>query len=524
MRRFIVLALLAGGSAWATQCTALNAFANSGTDAGPTLNTCINTTIGPGGTIDVLPGVYLINTQVPLNGAIIIRTNGKTSTDPACDYNGDATCAEFKRGMSLNATGGMFLSSSNPGAVAMRWIILNGDKANTQSGPAATSCTTVSTFYGLNAQFWFGPSVEFSKSVAKNAVCSGGLWIWADTINVTDSAFVFNGTHGNGLHSDGLTNVQSINPSTWLRNTFVDNTDVDVIWGGSPNSTIQYNTITHTAGAWGKSAFGCLMIHGWSFTSGDYTGTDFSHNTIDGGANLNCGGGLILGANAWYNGPTFAGTIHDNFITRSQIGFTVDGAGSGTWLIGSPTAVAIYDNAVEDNGTTTGCNSGGTHSTQAYELSGSNTLTRTSDTVPTAWYAGSYPITEGCIPNGSNTSQTAYSSNFTGTPSVSVTGTTATVTWTSGSGKTSEVLYGITTAYGSTSGIQQYNGTSGVTSHSITLTGLASGTTYHYKAKQKSYPYGYTDYDVDRTFTTTGIVPSTTLRGVVTLRGTVTVR
>jgi len=60
--------------------------------------------------------------------------------------------------------------------------------------------------------------------------------------------------------------------------------------------------------------------------------------------------------------------------------------------------------------------------------------------------------------------------------SSNVTSTTANITFTTNESATSSVQYGTTTSYGSTKA-----GQSGVTSHSVQLTGLSSNTLYHYR-------------------------------------------
>src|SRR6185503_14086676 len=57
----------------------------------------------------------------------------------------------------------------------------------------------------------------------------------------------------------------------------------------------------------------------------------------------------------------------------------------------------------------------------------------------------------------------------------------ATVTWNTNLASDSQVEYGPTASYGFSSTLN----TSFVSSHSVTLTGLASNTTYHYRAKSK---------------------------------------
>jgi hypothetical protein len=58
---------------------------------------------------------------------------------------------------------------------------------------------------------------------------------------------------------------------------------------------------------------------------------------------------------------------------------------------------------------------------------------------------------------------------------------TAIITWTTDEPATSQVEYGLTTSYGSATTLDTHL----ATSHFMTLTGLTSGTTYHYRVKSK---------------------------------------
>jgi hypothetical protein len=73
--------------------------------------------------------------------------------------------------------------------------------------------------------------------------------------------------------------------------------------------------------------------------------------------------------------------------------------------------------------------------------------------------------------SGGNTGTEPVISSISSSPD----GTTVTITWTTDEAATSEVVYGMTASYGSAS-----SSTSLVTSHSITLSGLTAGSTYHY--------------------------------------------
>lgn len=79
----------------------------------------------------------------------------------------------------------------------------------------------------------------------------------------------------------------------------------------------------------------------------------------------------------------------------------------------------------------------------------------------------------------------------------SITFSAATITWTTNEASDSQVIYGPTTAYGTTSPLN----TNIVTSHTITLNGLTSGTLYHYRVRSRDAA-GNQGLSGDFTFTT----------------------
>jgi hypothetical protein len=79
-----------------------------------------------------------------------------------------------------------------------------------------------------------------------------------------------------------------------------------------------------------------------------------------------------------------------------------------------------------------------------------------------------------------------------------VTSSTATITWTTDKASNSQVAYGTTATYGTLSPLN----TTLVTSHSVTLTGLAASTTYYYQAQSQA-TQGSTATSPGFTFTTT---------------------
>jgi hypothetical protein len=72
---------------------------------------------------------------------------------------------------------------------------------------------------------------------------------------------------------------------------------------------------------------------------------------------------------------------------------------------------------------------------------------------------------------------TAIGTIISSVTATGMTATSVTITWTTDIASDSQVEYGLTTAYGSMSALDSTL----VTSHSINLTGLTAGTTYHYR-------------------------------------------
>jgi phosphodiesterase/alkaline phosphatase D-like protein len=92
-----------------------------------------------------------------------------------------------------------------------------------------------------------------------------------------------------------------------------------------------------------------------------------------------------------------------------------------------------------------------------------------------------------------------------------VTATEATITWTTDEGADTQVEYGLTASYGSSSTLVAAK----VTSHTVKLTGLSGGKTYHYRVKSKDAA-GNLAVSPDATFTTaTVFVGSTALQSTV---------
>jgi hypothetical protein len=80
---------------------------------------------------------------------------------------------------------------------------------------------------------------------------------------------------------------------------------------------------------------------------------------------------------------------------------------------------------------------------------------------------------------------------------INITATAATITWTTNEAGDSQVEYGLTASYGSTSPLLPEM----VMSHSLTLSGLSPNTVYHYRAVSRDAS-GNVTRSSDATFTT----------------------
>ena len=84
----------------------------------------------------------------------------------------------------------------------------------------------------------------------------------------------------------------------------------------------------------------------------------------------------------------------------------------------------------------------------------------------------------------------------------SITSSSATVTWKTYENANSQVVYGGVSGYYPLQSAL-FDGGQGTTSHSVTLTGLAAGTTYHYRINSRDAAHNLASL-ADATFTTAG--------------------
>ena len=279
---------------------------------------------------------------------------------------------------------------------------------------------------------------------------------------------------------------------------FVGGTSYNYIAGTNgwfeTNGNIQSLYVGNPAGP-SKLTVGGMMGYAWPvpthvFTlAGIHGGSDYIHLNID-----NDGAGHLYG-----RAETLAGT---------GANFNLPQASTNLW-------VTIMWDAVNGNGVVWVYSTNGTligMSTNTIATSGVGSLTIGENdnhgaSAGSAWMFGPWLVdwTYANFPLGPACNTNAWAPIISGVGSSGVSGTGAGISWTTDHGSSSCVLYGTTTAYGSSS-----SSTAMVKSHSISLSGLSTSTTYHYQvlssntiAAAAGTSIGLSSASGDNTFTTT---------------------
>ena len=312
-------------------CPELAPYLNQPTDCSAALQLCVNRTPAKAA-LELAPGVYSLAAQIKLTQAITLRTAG-TSGQPPCQLSNHG-CAELKALPALYQPFGMIHATA--AGVTVDHLVLNGNRQARGGTPAHGMCSSLkNNSYGFNGTFSCS-SCALTNSASIYALCGTGFLVTgtATSVTVADNTFAYNGVHTvQNLWSDGLT-VHDAKSSSFTGNSFIDNTDIDLIFGGCTSCKIQNNTIKHGASSAG-GCFAALMIQKWPTTSGCYANVDVSNNSVDCGPNRLCGSGIYIGSESWYpetpygtlTPGTTSGSIHHNSVINTMNGLYIAAQG-----------------------------------------------------------------------------------------------------------------------------------------------------------------------------------------------------
>jgi hypothetical protein len=298
-------------------CPEAAALCDSGSDASGPLQLCIDRT-PDAMALELEPCRYSVAGQLHVDRAITVRTRGKAAA-ASCTANASHGCAELFALPAFNQTFGMLTVKA---AATIDHLALHGNRQGRGGTNAASMCSTLTdNAYGFNGSLMCS-GCTLQDSVSMYALCGTGFLAAAGgTITVARSTFAYNGVHTTkNMWADGLT-VHDADHSSFTDNVFVDNTDIDLIFGGCRNCAITGNVVKHTSDPAGGS-FAAIMIQKWPSTSGCYEGVDVSGNSVDCGPLRNCGSGLYIGSESWYPetpyGASVAGTT-SGLITNNTV-------------------------------------------------------------------------------------------------------------------------------------------------------------------------------------------------------------
>lgn len=299
-------------------CDALAPLNGSENDASAVLQSCINTA-DPNDTVELPVGKYTLSHQVKIEKPLTLKTQGLDASSARCS-NRTGNCAELIAGANFDGFPGILLITQN--SVTVDHIVINGNKEARSGSASASQCRSSNNGWGFNMRAHV-VDFRFTNSINKNALCGTGLEMSGSNAAIVNNLFLSNGVHDSYLMwADGLT-VHDCTGCLFEQNEFIDNTDIDAIFGGCRQCTIRGNSIRHTESFTG-AAFAGLMLHAWPSTSGNYTDTTVTDNTIDCGSKRRCGFALYLGAHGWYQTMSYGGSIHDNTVTNAQSGLVID--------------------------------------------------------------------------------------------------------------------------------------------------------------------------------------------------------
>lgn len=290
-------------------------------NASAELQTCINSA-GPGAAIALLPNTYILRKPLFISNPIAISSLGTEARSPRCNTPGDSRCVTLRLEINAAVTANVRPITVTANDVSLDHLIVDGGRRDTLKPTCRGPLRRLGSGVGVSAN-----NFSMTNSVLENVACDSALVLskGANGFHFSNNKVVDNGKHTSYLMwSDGLT-VLDASRATIEDNEFVDNTDVQLILGGCKDCLIRSNHFSHISSRDG-AAFAELLIQSWPSTSGDYTGSNISGNSIDCGPQRNCGFGIGVGADEWYPSKAFNVNVISNLVVNAEVGLIVDNA------------------------------------------------------------------------------------------------------------------------------------------------------------------------------------------------------
>ncbi|VWX53875.1 right-handed parallel beta-helix repeat-containing protein [Novosphingobium sp. 9U] len=308
-------------------------YKNESIDASTTLNDCIDNA-EKGAVIEIPPGKYKISQQLKIRSSITIKTKVIRGSAP-CSHKAEESCAVLLVGMLPSSESGKMPIEIEGHNVVLQSLIIQGgvDRSKVWEKRICLNDIHRPLAGGIRVK---GDSFHMANVVLRNFSCYTALEVMAGVkgLSVTDSLIGPNGQHDTlMMWADGIT-VHDAASAVIQNNTFLDNTDVQLIFGGCTECIVKNNSFRHSS-SFKRASFAELMLHAWSNTSGNFSGSVTSQNKIDCGRSRRCGYGIMIGGEPWYPAKTFGGTVSANKVSNAQLGINVDHLTGGMTIQGN---------------------------------------------------------------------------------------------------------------------------------------------------------------------------------------------
>ena len=336
-RKALTFLLLLGGCtapgrAEEATCRALQSTADRAVDSSSALMDCLRK-LPAGARLELKPGVYRIERPIRISKPVTIATAGLAAGSPGCGTSG-ARCATLR----IDIGSGVRAKRTTPievvaDRVTFSHLVIDGSGLS----PARRRLCATPELRPLGGGIRVSASgFSLRSSRLRNIACYTALEVvtGAKTPLITGNVIGPNGDHRPGENwSDGVTVHDSAGAEV-SGNLFIDNTDVQLIFGGCRDCRIVGNRFRHS-GSFAGGAFAELMIHAWPSSSGDYKGTVVTRNDVDCGPLRRCGYGIMIGSSPWYDQPVRGARVTGNRVANARIGLNVDSLDGPTEISGN---------------------------------------------------------------------------------------------------------------------------------------------------------------------------------------------
>jgi len=355
-------------------CPGVSAVLGGATSASAELQRCVDAT-PDGGTLELPAGVYRMTGPVSIGRPMTLHTAGAAGSTATCLLAGAPPCAVLMAAEDLDVDDGFFRILGTASGVTVEHLVLDGRRGTRLGSTAAAACAGGNNRKGFNATAR-GDGHRFAYNASVRVLCGTGMEWRGNDSTIVSNYFADNGDHPTlNMWSDGLT-VHQADRSTIDGNVLWNNSDVALIVGGGAGSTVRNNQIFQTT----QATFAGLMLDNFNAgTSGDFTGTDVSGNTIVCSTRL-CDFAINLGPHPWYLSTNIlGGEVHDNTAVNGKVCLNIDGAGTAA------APIAVWNNTLSGSPSSATFNCG-SRSTSNYNIGPDSVVDHRGDaTAFTTW-------------------------------------------------------------------------------------------------------------------------------------------